>query len=183
MRFLPLLSLAALACAAPAFAAEDAATGLAVTLPEADFVVETIPAQPPYTANFGVKAGANGPAPFEGEAYLCQVSFAPAPQNADLSQDEINEMITSPEWLEVAKQSMSQVFDFESDTGFKLADYRGHEFVAVPRQEGAEDVRLVLSMLETAQGRTALSCVAHADQLESMLTTFRTIRDGVTPPA
>ena len=181
MRLLTAASLATLALLTPAFAAEDEATGLGVNLSD-EFIVEATPPMAQYTANFGVKSASGTPANFEGEAYLCQVSFAPAPQNADLSQEEINAMLTSPEWLDLAKQSMEPVFTFEEDSGFELAGFNGHEFIAVPKQEGAEDVRLVLSMLETSKGRTAISCVAHADTLAETLDTFRAIRDGVTPP-
>ncbi|KKB76041.1 hypothetical protein VW35_20160 [Devosia soli] len=182
MRLLTAISFASLAIAAPALAAEDEATGLGVNLSD-DFIVEATPPQAQYSANFGVKSASGTPANFEGEAYLCQVSFAPAPQNADLSQEEINTMVGSPEWVDMAKQSMSPVFTFEDDTAFELAGYNGHEFIAVPKQEGAENVRLVLSMLETAKGRTAISCVADAETLDEAIDAFRTIRDGVTPPA
>ena len=182
MRLLSFALLVNLTLAPVALAQEDAATGLAINLPD-DFIVEAVPPAAPYTANFGVKSASGTPANFEGEAWLCQVSFAPAPQNADLSQDEINEMVTSPEWLQLAKDSMAPVFNFEDDSGFELAGFNGHEFIAVPKQAGAEQVRLVLSMLETSKGRTAISCVAHADTLEAALPVFRTIRDAVAPPA
>lgn len=182
MRVLTLAVLASLTLAPAAFAQEDAATGLAIDLPD-DFTVEAIPPAAPYTANFGVKSASGTPANFDGEAWLCQVSFAPAPQNADLSQDEINNMVTSPEWLQLAKDSMAPVFDFEQDSGFELAGFNGHEFVAVPKQAGAENVRLVLSMLETSKGRTAISCVADEATLDEALPVFRTIRDSVAPPA
>lgn len=182
MRLLPCAFLAALALGSTTYAAEDAATGLGVAL-DGNFVVEAIAPAAPYTANFGVRSASGSPANFEGEEWLCQVSFAPAPQNADLSQTEINDMVTSPEWLQLAKDSMSSVFDFEDDTAFELAGYSGHEFVAVPRQEGAENVRLVLSMVETAKGRTAISCVADEITLDQALPVFRDIRDAVNPPA
>lgn len=181
MRFLPFAVLASLVLGSATYA-QDGTNDLAVD-PGSDFVVEAIPPAPPYTSNFGVKSASGTPANFDGEAWLCQVSFAPAPQNAELSQTEINDMVTSPEWLQLAKDSMAPVFTFEDDTGFKLGDFNGHEFVAVPKQPGAENVRLVLSMLETAKGRTAISCVADETTLEDTLPVFRQIRDAVTPPA
>jgi len=182
MRLLSLAVFASLTLVPAALGQEDAATGLTVNLTD-DFIVEAIPPAPPYSANFGIKSASDTPANFDGEAWLCQVSFADAPQNADLSQDEINDMVTSAEWLQLAKDSMAPVFDFEDDSAFELAGFNGHEFVAVPRQPGAENVRLVLSMLETSKGRTAISCVASSDTLEDALPVFRTIRDAVTPPA
>ncbi|MDV3252942.1 hypothetical protein DevBK_16505 [Devosia sp. BK] len=182
MRIFTALCLAALSLAAPALAAEDKATGLAVNLSD-DFVVEPTPADANFTANFGIKSASGETANFEGEDYLCQVAYSPAPENADLSVEEINAMVRTQEWIDLAKNTMSVIFDFKEDTPFERAGFNGHEFIAMPKQPGAENVRLVLSMLETPKGRTAISCVADEEALDEMLPTFRTIRDGVTPPA
>lgn len=178
MRLLPIACLAMLSV--PALAAEDA-SGLAVNLPDT-FVVAAETSPPPYDVTFGVKSAADDPAPLEGEKYLCQVSFQNVPANAGLSVEEINAQIGSPAWLAMAKDGMSQIFDFVADSAFELDGYNGHEFIGKPKQKGAEHVRLVLSMVETARGRTAISCVTDADRLESVLPVFHTIRDGVTPP-
>ena len=182
MRFLSALSLVSLALVAPAFAAEDKASGLAVELSD-EFVVEPTQGDGTFTANFGIKSASDTPANFEGEDYLCQVSFSPAPENAALSKEEINDMVATPDWVNLAKETMSVMFDFTEDSAFTLGDINGHEFIATPKAEGAENVRLVLSMLETTKGRTAISCVADEANLDEVLPAFRTIRDGVTPPA
>ena len=180
MRLLPAASLALLVFAGPAFAAEDA-SGLAVNLPDT-FTVEAAPSPPPYSVTFGVKATSGEPAPLQGETYLCQVSFQSVPGNAGLTVEKINAQIGTPAWVAMAKEGMASIFDFVSDSSFELAGYKGHEFIGMPKQKGAENVRLVLSMVETAKGRTAISCVTDADGLEGALPTFHTIRDGVTPP-
>ncbi|HWV21149.1 MAG TPA: hypothetical protein VN036_08980 [Devosia sp.] len=182
MRFASSLVLAAVLLAAPALAGEDAETGLAVTLPDA-FVVEAAPSPPPYNVTFGVKSASDDPATLTGEKYLCQVSFQSVPANAGLTRERINEQIGSPGWIAMAKDGMSSIFDFVSDSSFKLDGYKGHEFIGMPKQKNAEHVRLVLSMVETAKGRTAVSCVTDAERLDAVLPTFHTIRDGVTPPA
>ena len=181
MRFASSLVLVAAILAAPAFAAEDAETGLAVTLPDT-FVVEAVESPPPYNVTFGVKSASDDPAPLTGEKYLCQVSFQSVPGNADLTEEKINEQIGSPSWVAMAKEGMASIFDFVSDSSFELDGYKGHEFIGKPKQKNAEHVRLVLSMVETAKGRTAISCVTDADRLDAVLPTFHTIRDGVTPP-
>lgn len=181
MRFASSLVLVAAILATPAFAAEDAETGLAVNLPET-FVVEAAESPPPYNVTFGVKSASDEPAPLTGEKYLCQVSFQDVPANADLTIEKINEQIGSPSWVAMAKDGMSSIFDFVSDASFELDGYKGHEFIGKPKQKNAEHVRLVLSMVETAKGRTAISCVTDADRLDAVLPAFHTIRDGVTPP-
>lgn len=180
MRFASSLVLVAI-LAAPAFAAEDAATGLAVNLPDT-FLVESAESPPPYNVTFGVKSASDEPATLEGEKYLCQVSFQDVPANAGLTMEKINEQIGSPGWIAMAKEGMSSIFDFVSDSSFELDGYRGHEFIGKPKQKNAEHVRLVLSMVETAKGRTAISCVTDADRLDVVLPAFHTIRDAVTPP-
>jgi hypothetical protein len=182
MRFSPVLLLLAAAFTSPVLAAEDAASGLAVNLPD-PLVVEATTSPPPYHVTFGVKTASGDPAPLTGEAYLCQVSFQSVPGNAGLTMEKINSQIGSPEWVAMAKDGMSSIFDFLSDSSFELAGYKGHEFVGKPKQKGADNVRLVLSMVETAKGRTAVSCVTDADRLDAAMPTFHTIRDGVTPPA
>jgi hypothetical protein len=180
MRFASSLVLVAI-LAAPAIAAEDAATGLAVNLPDT-FVVEASTSPPPYNVTFGVKSASDEPAPLKDEKYLCQVSFQDVPNNAGLTMEKINEQIGSPGWVAMAKDGMSSIFEFVSDSSFELAGYKGHEFIGMPKQKNAEHVRLVLSMVETARGRTAISCVTDADRLDAVLPTFHTIRDAVTPP-
>lgn len=181
MRFSTAVGVACLAIlTTPVLSAEDA-SGLAVDLPDT-FVVAAETSPPPYDVTFGVKSAANDPATLEGEKYLCQVSFQDVPANAGLSVEEINKLIGSPEWLAMAKEGMSSIFDFVGDSAFELDGYNGHEFIGKPKQKGAEHVRLVLSMVETARGRTAISCVTDADRLEDVLPVFHTIRDGVTPP-
>ena len=179
MRF-PFLVFAAAVLATPTFAAEDA-TGLAVNLPDT-FTVEAAPSPPPYSVTFGVKATSGEPAPLEGETYVCQVSFQAVAGNAELTMETINAQIGTPAWVAMAKEGMASIFDFVSDSSFELAGYKGHEFIGTPKQKGAENVRLVLSTLETAKGRTAISCVTDAERLDEALPTFHTIRDGVTPP-
>lgn len=180
MRFASSLVLVAI-LAAPALAAEDAATGLAVNLPDT-FVVEASASPPPYDVTFGVTSASGDPAPLTGEKYLCQVSFQSVPNNAGLTMEKINEQIGSPGWIGMAKDGMSSILDFVSDSSFELDGYKGHEFIGMPKQKNSEHVRLVLSMVETAKGRTAVSCVTNADGLDAALPTFHTIRDAVTPP-
>ena len=178
MRLVPILLLL---LATPVLAVEDTETGLGVNLPDT-FVVEAAESPPPYNVTFGVKSAANDPAPLTGEKYLCQVSFQSVPANAGLTLEKINEQIGSPGWIAMAKDGMSSIFDFVSDASFELDGYKGHEFIGKPKQKNAEHVRLVLSMVETAKGRTAISCVTDADRLDAVLPAFHTIRDGVTPP-
>lgn len=182
MRSLIPLSIALLALALPAIAAEDKATGLVVELPEAEFIIEPSTLTGQYTANFGVNTVSGEPSLIGGK-YLCEVGFQPGPQNADLTQDEINATLAAPEWVAMAQGRMSSIFEFDGTEQFELAGATGYQFIAIPKQAGAEDVRVVLTMIETPKGRTAISCATNEQQLDQALPVFRTIRQGVTPPA
>lgn len=182
MRSLVPLSIALFALAVPAFAMEDEATGLAVELPEAEFTIEPSALTGQYTANFGVNTVSGEPSLIGGK-YLCEVGFQPGPKNAGLSQDEINASVEAPEWVTMAQGTMSSIFDFDGAEQFELAGATGYQFIAIPKQAGAQDVRVVLTMIETPKGRTAISCATNAQQLDKALPVFRAIRQGVTPPA
>lgn len=171
-------------CAHPAFAVEDSATGLKVELSD-DFIVEVapFPVTPQYDVLIGVNA-ASGQPPIVGNSdYLCGVAFVTAPQNAKLSQAEINAMIDTPEWGMQARAAMEALMTFSTTEPFQLGDATGAEFVATPKIGPDHDnVRLVLSLVETPKGRTVVTCTATASTLKKAMPVFRTIRDGVTPP-
>jgi hypothetical protein len=184
---LPLRAVSILAMAwafcVPAFALEDPDTGLKVELPSGFTVEMSSQQSPEYEAQIGVKT-VSGEPPIAGTGdYLCEAGFASAPQNAGLTQAQINAALSKPGWSEMAQNTMSAVFTFTRTERFELAGATGYEFVATPRLgPDAENVRVVLFMLETPRGRTVLSCATFADKLKGALPVFRTIRDGVTPP-
>jgi hypothetical protein len=168
----------------PALALEDAASGLKVELPD-DFIVEIAPTPiDGYDVLIGINAASGKPAIVGNSDYLCGVAFVAAPQNAGLTQDQITAMIDTPGWVEQARASMDPVMTFGSVEAFRLGDAMGAEFITTPRIGPDHDnVRLMLSMLETPKGRTVITCAATAATLKKVLPVFRSIRDGVTPPS
>lgn len=178
------LLLTALCLATPTvFALEDTATGLKVELSD-DFRLERSPEpSPAYDVLIGVDTVSGDPPIVGTSDYLCGVAFIASSQNAEMTQAEINAVIDTPEWGDLARQSMAATMTFEQATTFQLAGITGTEFIAIPKNGPDHDnVRLVLSVLETPKGRTMVSCVATATTLKNALPVFRTIRDGITPP-
>lgn len=182
MKTLLALSVALAALITPALAVEDAATGLAVSLPSADFTVEPSSLRGGYAASFGVNAVSGKPSLVGGQ-YLCDVGFEPNPQSAEISQSDINTEVEKPEWADMIAESMAVFFKFIDRQSFSLAGASGVEFIAIPNARDGETIRIVVSMLETPHGRTTVSCATSTDQLEEALPIFRAIRAGVTPPA
>lgn len=182
MKPLIALSLALAALMTPAHALDDAATGLAVTLPPADFTIEPSAQPGGYAASFGINTVSGKPALVGGQ-YLCDVGFEPNPQSAAFSQDVINAEVEKPEWADMIASSMGTFFRFVDRQSFTLAGASGVEFTAIPKAPGGEALRIVLSLLETPHGRTTVSCATSLDQFDDALPVFRAIRAGVTPPA
>lgn len=182
MKTLLALTMAFAGLITPALALEDTATGLAVSLPAGEFNVEPSSLRGGYAASFGVNAVSGKPTLVGGQ-YLCDVGFEPNPQSAAISQSELNTEVEKPEWADMIAQSMAVFFKFIDRQSFTLAGASGVEFIAIPNAPDGETIRIVVSMLETPQGRTTVSCATSTDQLEEALPVFRAIRAGVTPPA
>ena len=182
MRLVSAACFVALALSGPVFAFEDELTGLAINLPDT-FIVED--ALPPldYLISFGVKNATGAPAAFEGEAHLCSVSFLPDSANAEFTQEQLNTAVQSDKWRDFMQNMLSQDADVGEITKFDLNGISGQEFMVTSREKRDRDARAVMSFLETPKGRTLVSCVTDAETLDQHLEIFRTIRDGVTPPA
>lgn len=182
-RFGPvLLCLATLALAgcSQTHSVSDAATGLAITV-EGDYVVEAWPLQPPYAAMIAVK-GRDGH-PFvadETVAPICVAAFQPMPDNAGLSQAELNAAI--PDWAARAEAEMSQGMRFEAREPFEHKGLAGYRFVTTPLGTFTAKMRMVLYVMETPAGRTVVNCSGNAETLAKAMPTYDAIRDGVTPP-
>ncbi|WP_417310094.1 hypothetical protein [Devosia sp.] len=185
MSVLPRLAIAALMIAASPVALaesfEDDATGLAVDASDAWTGARA--EDDGADAMFGFTARSGTPPIAGNSGYLCAVNFTAAPQNGDLSQAEINEMIISDNWQEMSRSILSQVMIIDTAEPFMRDGVRGFEFTATPRVgPDAQAVRLYLTMLETPKGRTAQSCATTRDAFETALPMFRELRDGTTPP-
>lgn len=177
-------SLIAAVCSSfPAYGLEDPKTGLKVDLSD-QFRVELDPTPDrSYDALIGISP-VSGQLPLIGTSkYLCGVAFTAIAQNAGISQAQINAEINTQSWGQQARQSMSGTLTFESLVAFELAGITGAEFIAIPKMgPDHENVRLMLSLLETPKGRTSLTCTATKAGMDSALPLFRTIRDAITPP-
>ena len=176
-----LLALGPLNGTAAAADVSDPATGFAVSLPAGMSAVRA--ERPDQAATFGIRSDRAVPRMAPGSANLCQVAFRPAPQNAELTQGQINEMALGQPGQDNVRAAVGRTFRIEALEPFELRGARGLEIVGVPLAgPGAEGVRVVLSLLETPRGRLTMSCATGADDLEPGLRAFRELRDGVRMP-
>ena len=136
-----------------------------------------------FDVGVGIASG-NGKPPVVGNTkYVCEAGFKTAPQNNALSRSEINNLIASKEWINLARATLELVFQISGQSHFTLRGYRGIEFLARPKAgPGAEDVRMTLSIIETAKGRVTIICGTTRAAFNAAKQTFRAIRSGVTLP-
>ena len=90
----------ALALIAPAAAEplRDESTGLAIDPPEG-YIARTIAPTPTFVVRFEVKKPSD-------RDTGCQVAFTPLPQNAELKQSEINDILEGQRWIDLARATV-----------------------------------------------------------------------------
>lgn len=180
---LPSVFIAAICMSLPAHGVEDPASGLKINL-SSDFVVKRDSTKDPvYDVLFGIDPASGLPPPVGTSNYLCGVTFRAAPQNAGFTQAHINEMITGQEWNVQARRSLSANIVLETANAFHIDGITGVEFTGIPKAgPDHENVRLMMSMLETPRGRTTITCATTRANFDSVVPMFHTIRNGVSPP-
>ena len=167
--------------AAPAMAEpfRDAASGLMVA-PPAGYTTQ----QGPEHARYGVTVNVKKT---EDKDTGCRVGFQPAPQNASLSQDEINKMAVTPEREAVIRQTLSMLYDVKTFAAFEHDGVRGvmvlGEFKASPNiPPRAAELQNILYLFETPKGRTNVVCVVEKTSYEQRRGEFEALARGVTVP-
>jgi hypothetical protein len=168
---------AAFMAASPAIAFEDAATGLKVNPPE-PFVAEITqrPRQDVTAGVFSTKGATSG-------KYVCEIAFKSASQNAGLTKEEVNALISDAAWQDTAKQIVGNLMTIRSAETYDLSGYTGFEIIGTPKVgPDAANTRMFLSISETAKGRTTTSCAVSGADLASALPQLRAIRASITLP-
>jgi protein TonB len=174
---------AAVWCAAmsPALAFEDPATGFAVRT-RRPFLV-TPSDRPQFDVGVGLD-DADGRIPIAGTGrHLCEAGFKAAPQNASLTQTQINAVASAPEWRNLVKSTFELGFKVTAIRNVRIANVVGAEIEAIPKTgPGAADARAYATLHETPKGRVTLVCVTTAKAYPKALASFRAVRDAITPP-
>jgi hypothetical protein len=113
-------------------------------------------------------------------APICVAAFQPFPENAALTQAELNALV--PDRAAEMEIEMAQVMRVEAREPFGFKDIAGQRFVVTPLGTFTAKMRIVLYFMETPRGRTLVNCSANAETLAKAMPTYELIRDGVTPP-
>ncbi len=165
----------------PALALTDETTGLAVD-PPPPFVAST-GQHPRHDAVINIKSTTGTPHGANVDGSLCTVAYKHAPQNARLSQDDINAGIVKPEWMARMKAGFQLAFALDEPVPFQASGISGVELQGRPKAgPGAQEVRIYISLVETPKGRTMMTCATKQADMPKALPQFRKIRDAVRPP-
>ncbi len=164
----------------------DPATGFGIA-PPAPFVTEPTSHRTLDVA-VGVRSTTNlppavGRTPDGSQPFICQAGFKAAAQNNDLTKAEINALMSKPEWRKVIRSTLELVFQIDGERAFTLQGYRGIELRTRPKSgPGAENVRALMSFVETAKGRTTQICLTDRASFNKALPQFRAMRATITAP-
>jgi hypothetical protein len=182
-----LLVLLACVLAQPASASfRDPATGFSIA-PPAPFTTEPTTHRT-FDIAVGLRSSTNlppsvGRSPDGSQPFICQAGFKAAAQNNDLSRAEINALMAKPEWRKVIRSTLELAFQIDGERAFTKQGYRGIELRARPKAgPGAENVRALMSFVETAKGRTTLVCLTDRASFNKALPQFRAVRATMTAP-
>jgi hypothetical protein len=157
----------------------DAESGLRIT-PPSDYAVSPMSISPPFTVRVAVRQ------PVERDTG-CQVTFEPLPQNARLSQAEINRITSEPDWRERARWSIAGFSDVSEEQRYSQSGIVGLSLVAEIKPafaapERAKSLRNFMAILETPKGRTTTVCTAEKEKFDSRRGAFLEVVHGVEPP-
>ena len=164
-----------------AFAAEplrDDATGLAV-LPPDGYKAERAEGDARYAVVFAVQKAD------EAETG-CKIAFQAAPQNAGLTQPEINAFTQKKEWTELIRATLSLRYDVASVMPFEQGGLAGAAVVADFKTTEGEpktaELRSYLVLIDTPKGRTTVVCVGDKAGFDARKPEFEAIARAVSPP-
>lgn len=178
LRSLALVAAALAATAAAAEPARDEATGLVIA-PPSGYTAQRLDGGPRYAASYSVRT--TDPADPG-----CRVGFQTSPQNAGLSQEEINAFTAKPEWNDLIKATLALYYDVVSVQPFEERGLSGAAVVGdikkVEGQPAMPDARSYFVLLDTPKGRTTVVCVAAKEKFDARRAEFEAVARSVEPP-
>ena len=157
----------------------DEASGLTVVPPEGYSAVRLTPTET-FTARFAVKRP-------DDRDTGCQVAFTPLPQNSGYTQDQLNTVMASSTWLDLARATLTVSYNIINTAPFARGDVHGVTLVGDLKQRPgipprSQDIRTLFFILETPKGRTTTACVSEKTTFDARRTEFEAVVHGITLP-
>jgi hypothetical protein len=159
----------------------DPSTGFAIAPPAGFSTQPTTRRQ--FDVGVGIAAISGTPGAAGTSAFVCEAGFKAAAANNQLTVAEINALIDKPEWRKLIRSTFELIGTVTAERRFTQEGYRGIELQVTPKAgPDAANVRMVVSMIETARGRTTLLCNTTRKDIGKGLPQFRAIRASLTLP-
>jgi hypothetical protein len=157
----------------------DGASGFKVD-PPAPFTV-----RPAKSATYDLAVVINSltghPSLGAGDTYLCQIGYKHQADDVALTQDEINQQVEEPDWLDNAAAALGHSFTVTSKSTFVLDGATGVELVGMPK-DATHASGVFVSMIDTPAGRTTLNCATRPEEVDSAAAAFRLLRSAIKLP-
>jgi hypothetical protein len=151
----------------------DPKTGLAVN-PPPGFTARTVPPSMGDTVEIEVERK-EPPA-------TCSVTFAENVANSSLTQQQINEMASKPEWLNLIRTTMGAMHEIISLEHRTQDGAVGAVLVVKSKMEMLAKFRTYQALFETRRGRSVVQCTANQDRFDGLRKDYDGITAGVTLP-
>jgi hypothetical protein len=181
----PVLAAALLALAASGAAAQsygDPASGLSITPPKT-FRAEAGESHPQFDVTIDIVSKTGTPKAVNPGGDLCTLGFKAAPQNAGLTRQIVNAQMAKPEWQQQYRTTFEAVGTVSDLKLFEHQGFSGIELIVAPKAgPNAKNIRMFSSIMETAKGRTVLSCATEQAGLAAALPQFRALRATMHAP-
>lgn len=157
----------------------DAGSGLRINTPPG-YAIHPMSLSPPFAVRVAVKEATD-------HDTGCQVAFEPLPQNARLSQADINRIASEPDWRERARWSIATFSDVSEEQPYSQDGIVGVSMIAEMKStfaapDRAKALRNFMAILETPKGRTTIVCTAEKEKFDGRRAAFLDVARGVEPP-
>jgi hypothetical protein len=157
----------------------DAGSGLRIN-PPTGYAIHPMNLTAPFTVRVAVKQPGD-------RDTGCQVAFEPLPQNARLTQADINQITSEPDWRERARWSIATFSDVSEEQPYSQSGIVGVSMIAEMKPtfaapDRAKALRNFMAILETPKGRTTVICTAEKEEFDSRRPAFLDVVHGVDPP-
>ena len=112
----------------------------------------------------------------------CSVTFEENVANSSLTQEQINEMASKPEWLNLIRTMMGAMHEIISLDRMTQDGAVGAVLVVKSKMEMLAKFRIYQALFETRRGRTVVQCTANQDRFDGLRKDYDSITAGVKLP-
>lgn len=115
--------------------------------------------------------------------FHCEAGFKFAAQNNGITKKELNEFAEDKGRQRQIKAILGGFFKVSNMKIVTLQGYKGHEMTVAPRRgPGHKNVRGMMVIIETPQGRMSQVCMTKKSEYRKALSSFRAVTKNIVMP-